>query len=122
MSGAGYGTTVVVLGVLLALMGIALGVWAFVLMAVPFIVLGAVTIVRRGESRQTRIERTARYQGSPFAIAFACVVATVFWAWAIVGGAPLMFVFAPLWTAIAALRIWRATHSGQPLITRNDAT
>jgi hypothetical protein len=122
VSGAGYGTTVVVLGALLAVMGVALGVWAFVLMALPFIALGVVTIARRGESRQTRIERNTRYQSSPFALLFACMVAAALWAFAIIRGAPLMFLFASLWTAIAIARLWRATHGGAPMITGKDAT
>lgn len=117
--GLGYGTTVILLGIVLAVLGLTLRAWVPVVMAVPLVVVGAVTVARRGESREARLQRNEGYQRSTLGLVLAVAVAVAFWAWAILGRAPLMFVFAPLWTVTAGMRIWRATHGGEPLVRRD---
>ena len=46
------------------------------------------------------------------------VAALGFWIWALVAGQPLAFLFAVLWTAVAAGSIWRLTHGGEPIVKR----
>src|SRR5437763_10207274 len=88
VSGTGYGITMIVLGVLLAVLGVAVGAWMLVPLSVPFVVLGAVTFARRHESREVRIDRNEKYQRSTRGLVFAAAVAVGFWVWAIVGAAP----------------------------------